>query len=574
MYAISKAKQQILKDIKRAVGKEYTPSLDDLSTPPKPEMGDISFPCFSLAKALKKNPAELANELQAKMAAKGIVKKISSEGPYLNFSLNDSVLAKEVFERIEEYGEKYGSQEKSQKAKIVVEYANINTHKIIHVGHLRNFFIGEVVINIFRANGQNVIPVYYINDLGMHVAHVIWAYQKFFKGDEPETCNERNDLLGKLYVQAVKKVADNPLLKKEVSKVFQDLENMNGEAIKIWKKTRKWSLDYIHSVYNELGLEIKKKYYESDYIAQTRELIEELIKKGIATHSEGAWIVDLQDEKLGVNLLVKSDKTLLYNAKDLALAFQKEKDFSPKRSIYIVDARQSFALKQLFATLARMNFKKDLEHLSYEFITLKGGAMSSREGNVIRYEKFRDAMIEMAQFETKQRHSDWDEEKICEVARKIAFAAMRFGMLRQDMEKKITFDIHEALSFEGFTGPYLLYTSARLKSILRKAKTKEGGRLKPDSSGEFLTQPVEHKLIMLIASYPEVIFSVGSSLQISCVAQYLFELAKTFSEYYESTPILKADKKTASCRLALVNAVSQVLENGLSLLGIDTVKEM
>ena len=488
MSTLQEAKQQILKELKKAMGREFSPSLDDLSRPPDSAMGDIAFACFGLAKALKKNPAELAREIAAKVGPKLFIKKIEAQGPYVNFTLDDARFGAAVLAEIEKQKYQYGVSSAGGKAKIMVEYANINTHKMIHIGHLRNFFLGQATINVLRASGQTV--------------------------------------------------------------------------------TRKWSLAYIHDVYHELGLEIQKKYYESDLIKPTRKIIEGLIKKGIVVHSDGAWIVDLKDQGLGVNLLVKSDKTLLYNAKDLALALRKEKDFHPTRSVYVVDARQSHALAQLFATLKRMEFRHELVHLSYEFVTLADAAMSSRRGNILRYEVFRDAMIELALAETKKRHADWPQQKIEKVARAIAFAGMRFSMLKQDSEKKIVFDMEEALSFDGFTGPYLLYSFARIESLMRKAP------FVPVATFTHTPEPVEHRLLTLLARYPEVVFEAGQKLAVAPLAQYLFEVAHTFAELYETVPILSSPREVGVERLGLAAAAARVLENGLGLLGIETVPEM
>ncbi len=300
-----------------------------------------------------------------------------------------------------------------------------------------------------------------------------------------------------------------------------------------------------------------------------RKVIDDLIKKEIVVQSEGAWIVDLEEEKLGANLLVRSDGAMLYNGKDIVLALRKEKDFSPQRSIYVIDARQSLAMKQLFATLARMGFEREVEHLSYEFVTLSSGAMSSRKGNVVDYHTFRDAMVDRAREETTKRHEDWNVKQIEKVSRSIAFAAMRFSMLKQDLDKKIVFDLDEALSFDGFTGPYLLYTYARIRSISRKAKGKAY-----DLNADGLKDPSEHKLLKLLSDYPEVVFRVSQSMQLNLLPQYLFDLSKAFAEFYASVNVLKAEDELQARRLGLLVGVQQVLENGFKLLGIDPVEEM
>jgi arginyl-tRNA synthetase len=568
MPAIQEAKKQILLDLKRAFGKEFSPTVADLTTPPDAELGDLAFPCFALGKALKRNPAELATELAAKIEPNGFVKKASAAGPYVNFTLDDVALGTAVLEEIASGKDGYGRSTSGEGKRVLVEFANPNTHKDIHVGHLRNFFVGQAVINLLNALGSEVIPVSYINDLGANVAKCLWAI-KHKAPDEKVGKDDRMEFLGRMYVEAVKAEEADPAVKAAISAIQRELEDLRGPYVKLWKKTQKWSVDAIRATFKELGLTIVKTYFESDLIGDTKRIVESLIQKGIASHSEGAWIVNLEEEKLGVNLLVKSDGTLLYNAKDLALAYKKDADYHPGKSLYVIDARQSLAMKQLFATMKKLGFHEELVHVGYEFVTLKEGAMSSRKGNIVRYQTFRDEAIAAAAQETKARHADWSEKKLASVSRAVAFAAFRFGMLKQDVDKQITFDMKEAVAFDGFTGPYLLYTLARCYSLLKKA-----GRAKPSRSADGLEKPADHRLILALAKYPETVFEAATELRPNALAQYLFDLGKAFAAFYDAAPILSAPPKERAARLGLVDATRQVLENGLDLLGIGSVKEM
>ncbi len=567
MSVIQKAKQQVLLQIKTAVGGGFSPSMDDLAVPPDGKMGDIAFPCFELGKKQKKNPAEIARELAAKIGPKEFISDVRAQGPYVNFTLSASFLTT-VLSEIDEQEEAYGRSNVGDNKRLMVEFANLNTHKDVHIGHLRNLFLGQMLVNVLNINGYDVIPVAYINDLGLHVAKSVWAIMRFHK-DEEVSKEERIDFLRKVYIEATKAIEENQSYKEEVTQIFRNLEEQTGPEVKVWKETWQWSVDFLESVYNELGLKLEKWYFESDLIGKTKKLIDELIKKGIVVQSEGAWIVDLEKEKLGVNLLVKSDGTLLYNAKDLGLAMKKEEDYHPTKSIYVVDARQSHALAQLFATLERMNFNRELHHLSYDFVTLAEGVMASRTGNVIAYETFRDRLLTQAKRGTKERHPDWSDKQIDATSRAVAFAAMRFGMLRQDVEKKIVFDFDEALSFEGFSGPYLLYTYARIQSLFEKA-----GKVKESMDASKLTLQIEHQLLVHLSKYPEVLFEMSQSYRLSLLAHYLFDLCQLYSTFYNEAPILKADEAVRNARLGLTRGVEQVLENGLSIMGIAPVSEM
>ncbi len=568
MYTIQKAKTEFLQAIKQAAPSGFSPAMEDLETPPDQKMGDLAFPCFHLAKSLKRNPAEIATELAAKIGPKGFIGEVKAVGPYVNVTFDTKTFGLAVYEEMKELGDEYGTSDVGADKRLMVEFANLNSHKDVHIGHLRNLFVGQAAVNLLKATGYDVVPVAYINDLGLHVAKSVWCMKTYHENEEVKPENQIA-FLRDVYVEANSILEQQPALSAQVTEVFRHLEDGRGSEVALWKETRGWSIDYLKVVYDELNLTIDQWYFESDVITKTKKLIEELIKKGIVKESEGAWIVDLKDQNLGVNLLIKTDGTLLYNAKDLGLAMKKEYDYHPTRSIYVVDERQSHALRQLFATLKLMGFERELQHLSYEFVTLEGGAMAARKGNVIRYEELRDELLEEARRETRIRHEDWTAKKIEKVGQAVAFAAMRFAMLKQDTGKKIVFNLKDAISFEGFTGPYLLYTYARIRSLIKKA-----GRKKPKACTTTLNHCIEHRLILLLSTYPEVVFDTAQKLEPAVLSQYLFDLAKTFAEFYASVRVLEQTGVALAERLALVGAVGGVLAHGLELLGIQTVDEM
>jgi arginyl-tRNA synthetase len=567
MYALDQAKKEILLSLKKALGKTYAVNQDMLMTPPKPEYGDLSFACFAIGKGMKRNPAEIATELAAKIAPSSLVKKISSLGPYVNFTFDETTFAAHVFKDVLGGKVRYGKSTTGKGKKVLVEYVNFNTHKEVHVGHLRNLTYGKAVVNILRQNGFDVTPISYINDLGNNVARCLWGLTHLNLGDEPT--GEKLNYLGRAYTEATKAIGEDEDRRAEVSKIQRDLENMEGDNIALWKKTQKWSMDGMKEVFAEFDLELDRIYLEHELIDETHAIVKRLLTEGIARISEGAVIVDLEAEKLGVNLLRKSDGTLLYNAKDLALAYKKETDYAADRSIIVVDARQSLAFKQLSATLKKMGFPREVIHLAFDFVTLPEGAMSSRKGNIVRWSDLRDAMLEKLIEATKGRHPDWRERKIKETANALMHSAVSFMMLRQDPEKMITFDMEEAMATDGFTGPYLMYSIARVESLKRKAS------VKPSPKPEVLTDKKEHALLRKIAQYPSVVAHAGSTYRPNELAQYGFELAQDFAGYYESVRILDAESsELAAARLALMESVRQVLANLCGILGLVVIKEM
>jgi arginyl-tRNA synthetase len=568
MYALDQAKREIHLALKKALGKTFTVSPDMLMTPPKPEYGDLSFACFELAKGLKRNPAEIATELSAKIGPSPLISKISSLGPYVNFTFDEVAFADRVLTDIKKTKSRYGKSTTGKGKKVLVEYANLNTHKEVHIGHLRNISLGQVTVNILRLNGFEVTPISYINDLGNNVARCLWGLIHLHPGAEPEE-GDRLNFLGKVYAEATVAIGEDEAKRAEVSAIQRDLENMEGDVVALWKKTQKWSMDGLKAVFTELGLELDKIYLEHELIDEAHEIVKRLLTEGIARISEGAVIVDLEAEKLGVNLLRKSDGTLLYNAKDIALAYKKEEDYRADRSIVVVDTRQSLAFKQLAATLRRMGFPREVLHLGYDFVTLPEGAMSSRKGNVVRWSDMRDSMFAKLLESTRARHPDWREKKLRANASALVRSAIYFMMLRQDPERVITFDMEEAMAAEGFTGPYLLYTVARIESLKRKAP------VSPAHHPELLIHEKEDALLRKLAKYPSVVQAAGAQYRPSLLAQYGFELSQEFASYYESVRILDEEKREqTSARLGLADAVKQVLTNLCEALGLVVVKEM
>ncbi|MEK7452199.1 MAG: arginine--tRNA ligase, partial [Patescibacteria group bacterium] len=324
-----------MRELKQAVGGGFVPHLEDLSVPPDPKMGDVAFSCFHVAKKQKANPVEIANEIAAKIGPKGSISQIRAVGPYVNFTFAIEVFGKDVLKDVDASKDAYGVSSIGKDKRVMVEYANLNTHKDVHIGHLRNLFVGQMTVNILRANGYDVIPHAYINDLGAHVAKSVWAIMTLH-ADDVVTKENRIAFLRDVYIEATKYLEDHPDAKEQVAEVFRHLEDQTGPEVSVWKKTRTWSIDYLEQVYRELNIGIEEWYFESNLIKKTKKEIEKLMKKRIVVQSEGAWIVDLRDQKLGVNLLVKSDGTLLYNAKDIGLALKKEEDYHALRSIYVV----------------------------------------------------------------------------------------------------------------------------------------------------------------------------------------------------------------------------------------------
>lgn len=567
MYFLEKIKSNIVDEINKALNTTVI-KVEDIVTPPDRSMGDLSLPCFNIAKAISKIPIEITNEL--KNLKIDDIDEINSVGPYLNFKINKEYLSKEIINEINNNKEEYGKNKSSQDKSIMIEYSNGNTHKETHIGHIRNIAYGDAVNKILAANGNNLIPVSYINDFGIHVAKTLWALEKFYKNKE--IGENKGFFLGQVYVRACEELKQNEELNTEVGEAMKQIESRSGDYYKKWEETRLWTIEQLQKIYSDLNIKFQETYYESEVIDDGKKLVENYLNKGIFVESQGAIIADLEKYTLGVLVVARKDGTALYPVADLALAEKKFNDHEIDESIYVVDIRQSQYFKQLFKVLELAGYKKEMIHLGYDFVKLPSGMMSSRTGNVVTYEDLKNKMMEKTIAETGSRHADWPEEKINSIAEKIAIGAIKFEMVKVGRDAVITFDIDKALKFEGFTAAYIQYTYARLNSIFRKA----GPLRSLISNLEFtdLKEDKEKEIVLSLAKYPEIVKKAGSNFNPSEVAKYLFELGQTVNDYYHLVPILKAEENIKIARLAMLCGVNQVLENGLKLLGIEVMEEM
>ena len=553
---------------------EISPS--DIVLPPDRKLGDFAFGCFKLAKAMGKSPADIAKDVAASISlSQSDFASAVAAGPYVNFILNVGDAVHRVVREVEQSGEKT-----TTKPEILVEYAQPNTHKEIHVGHLRAMVVGQSLVNILAADGWNVVPMSYHGDVGAHVAKCLWWLVKSRGGNmdladlKPE--QRTGKFLGEMYTQSTRELEEHPEYKDEISEVQRKLEAGEAAWNKLWQETRRWSLDEMAAIFDDLGVKIKRQYLESEVVDRGQQMVDELLKKGVAKESQGAIIVDLEEKKLGAFLIRKSDGTSLYATKDLALAELKFKEY-PKadRSLIVVDNRQAFYFKQLFETLNMMGIGKPQEFVGFEYVTLKSGAMSSRDGNIVTYQTFRDEVIKYATDEIVKRHAehDWNDGKIDHAAWCIAMAGMKFGMLKQDTDKLFTFDLEQSLSFEGDTGPYCQYAATRLASIMRKANNPFSAAGK-DALTRAFDHASEKGLALVMAQLPGKIEQAAKEMRPSVIAQWCIDAAQRINEFYRDVPVLESQGELLEGRLRLVASARQALVSGLALLSIPVPDEM
>tara|TARA_Y100000310_G_scaffold171786_1_gene171952 strand:- start:9484 stop:11178 length:1695 start_codon:yes stop_codon:yes gene_type:complete len=560
--------------ISRLISKETKLKVEDIlnfiETPSNSDLGDYSFPCFYLARKLKRNPSEIAEELSEKFKGKDFkgISLIEARNGYLNFFLDRKLSVIGIFKRA--YLKDFGRKGLGKGKKFLIEFSQPNTHKAFHVGHIRGTVIGESLSRIFEFEGNQVIRANYSGDTGMHIAKWIWCYQKYHSKENLK--NDESWIAG-IYVDAVKRLKRNKKLQKEVDKINLDLEEKNNpKMIKLWKKTRKISIESWKEIYNQLNTKFDVHYFESELGLEGKKIAEELLKKKIAKKDDAIFI-DLKKYNLGVWVLSRKDGSVLYSAKDLALAHRKLNDFHYSRYLITIADEQRLHFEQLIKTLELMKFPKSssYEFLPFGMVRFPKGKISSRTGDNVLYSDFYCSTLEIAKKGLIKRG---DSEKISnKKAPKIAISAIKYSMLKQDPRRIIIFDPKEAISFEGDTGPYLLYSYARANSILQNVKKHSK---KPHKKIEELeisyVDDLENKLLKKVNLFPEVVEKAYENLSPNLIANYCFELSKLFNEFYHSRHVLGSEDQ--EFRLRIVEVFKIILKKCLDLLGIDVLEEM
>ncbi len=536
-----------------------------IEIPPNEDLGDYAFPCFNLAKVMKKNPIEIAKDLSEKIR-KALPKEISNVNPsgsYINFFIDKTLLAKQVLDKA---NSKDFGKIVSNKKIVGIEYPSPNTNKALHIGHLRNIAIGESILNLNKFAGNKVYHLNLYNDRGILISKSMLAYEKYALGKNPKSEKLKGDrFVGQLYTQFSLESEKNPELEKEAQEKLKLWEDGDKKTIDLWKKMNSWAYDGMQQTFDTFGLsKIDKNYYESEIYKEGKEIINLGLKKGLFYKKEdGAIAVNLEKEKLGEKILLRGDGTSIYITQDLFLAEKKVKDFNLDSSYYVVGSDQQYHFKVLFSILEKLGISKDWKHLSYGMISLPSGKMKSRQGNVVLADDLIEEIEKLAKEGILSR--GYNGKEVDKRARVIALAAIKYSLLKTDINKEIVFDPSEAISFEGDTGPYLLYSYARASSISRKVKSK-----KPLKILDLKEQEI--KLLKKINSFPQIVSKAYKDLAPNLIANYSFELSKLFNEFYHECPVMGSLEE--GFRLKLVEAFRITLKKSLSLLGIDVLEEM
>lgn len=511
--------------------------------------------------------------------------RVEARRGYLNLYCSSKIFARRVTDAVLGEAAGFGSGE-AKTERVMVEYAQPNTHHSFHIGHARNAILGETQARLLEFAGFETIRASYPGDIGLGVITVLWAYQKFYLGQEPSGVHERGQWLLKIYVEATDRLTpkdhETPEQRQlreqydqERREMLQKWDAGDPQVVELWKTTREWSLEELRAILELMDIHIDVWFFESEVDPLAKEIVEELIERGIADdeRSQGGAVIVKIDEKLGLqkekyrtNVILRRDGTTLYLTKDLALAKIKFQQYHVDRSIYVIDVRQSLHMQQVFAILKLWGFPQAEKcyHLAYGFVSLPEGAMSSRQGRIVLFKEVYDDAIRRVLEVIAEKNPDLPHDKRQEVARQVGHGALVYSMLSVDNNKDMVFDWDAALNFDGHTAPYILNAYVRANSILRKA-----GAL-PDSVN-FDYEMTEHEIVLvdLISRFPEIVQTAAQEYKPLIIANFAYDLAKAFHSFYHVVQVLQTeDHAVREARLRLVAATRQTLSNALWILNI------
>jgi len=548
----------------------------------------ISTSFFQLAAAearqgKKINVQQRAAEI-AQMAADYIgvpdgFDRVEPAKAYLNLYFSTSEYTRRVVDQVLKDARRFGSGP-ARGEQVMVEFSQPNTHKAFHVGHLRSAILGDALARILEFAGYDVVRANYPGDIGLHVIKWLWNYMTHHMGERPE--QDITKWMGQIYAEANRRLEENPELEAEVRALYGRWDRRDPEVVKLWEETRQWSLDGFNEMYSLLDIRFDTYYFNSMAEHPGKEVVQELLDKGIAQDErpEGPVIVKL-DEKLGnkndkyrVLVVLRSDNTALYATEDLALAKMKFRDY-PRlaRSLYVVDVRQSLHFQQVFKTLelAGYAWAGQCQHIPYELVNLPGNVvMASREGTVVLLEDLIREATRRALEVVEVKNPDLSPEQKLAIAQATGIGAIKYPIVARENTKIVTFDWEAALDFNGQAAPYIQYAYVRANSILRKA----GGIVPAEQDYHYPMSQAETQLVDIISRLPNEVQRAAAEFKPLCIASLAYELARSFSDFYTECPVLQAEEPVRSGRLRLVAAARQAIANALALLGITAPEAM
>ena len=542
-----------------------------IEIPPKSDMGDYAFPCFKLAKVLKKSPVMIATEIREKISPDEYIEKIEDKAGYLNFYINNEQLVKEVLSEINTEKENFGKSNEGNGKNIVIDYSSPNIAKPFHIGHLRTTLIGSALYKVYKYLGYNTIGVNHLGDYGTQFGKMIEAYKMW--GTEYDLTEDPINKMVDMYVRINNLCKEDEQVLENCRENFRLLENGDKYCTDLWNQFKDLSLKEFDKIYDVLDVKFDSLNGEAFYADKTDEVIKILEEKGKLTDSEGAKIVDLTDAGIETPCIIqKANGSTIYATRDLAAILYRARTYDFDKCLYVVAYEQNLHFKQIFEVakyLVDEKYAKGLKHISYGMVQLPTGKMSTRLGNVVKIEDLINETIEKAKEIITAKNPELENKD--EVAKKVGIAAIIFNTLSTTNTKDQIFDWNTALNFQGETGPYIQYTYVRTKSVLEKV-----GRVPELSEVDFsqLTDESSIKVLKSLYAFQETLEMTAEKNEPAILARYLIEVSQNYSNFYNDNKVLVDDEKVKNARTYLTYAVGVVLKTGASLLGIKMPDKM
>ena len=543
-----------------------------IEIPPSKDMGDYAFPCFRLAKILKKSPMLIAEELKGKINLDENLEKIEIVSGYLNFFVNKTALIKTVLRELEEKKENFGANNSGKGKNIIVEYSSPNIAKPFHIGHLRNTIIGAALYNIYKYLGYNTIGINHLGDYGTQFGKLIEGYKRW--GNEYNIDENPIEELMKIYIRINDLCKEDETVLEACRENFRLLEEGDKYCTELWEKFRAVSLKEFQRIYDLLGVKFDSLKGESFYTDKMDDVEEILNKAGVITESQGAKIVDLERKGLGVCIIRKSNGSTIYATRDLAAIRYRAKTYDFDKCLYVVAYEQALHFKQVFEVAKYLDIpekcQKGLEHVQYGMTRLTTGRMSTREGNVIKVEELLKEAISRVRKIIEEKNPNMENKDL--EAKKIGIGAVIFNNLCTTIIKDQIFDWNTVLNFNGETGPYIQYVYVRTKSVLEKAKDIPN---LSEVNIELLKDKESLKIIQNIYQFEDILMQCVEKNEPSILARYLITLGQSYSNFYNENKIIDGENiELQKARVYLTKSVGDVLKLGAGLLGMEMPDKM
>ena len=538
-----------------------------LEVPPDSAMGDYAFPCFRLSKALRMGPPQIAEKLRLAVNAPGVA-EAKTQGGYLNFFFDRTAFAKNVLDSVLAAGGRWGSSDEGKGKTVCIDFSSINIAKRFHIGHLSTTVIGAALARIYSYLGWNAVRINHLGDWGTQFGKMIAAYKHW--GSEDMVLKGGVQALSELYVRFHREAEENPALEDEGRAWFKKIEDGDEEALRIFSVFKEMTLKDAKKIYDVLNIDFDSYDGEAFFNDKMEPVIQELRDKGLLKESDGAWVVDLEEEKMPPCLILKSDGATLYATRDLAAALYRKKVYDFSKCLYVVAYQQDLHFRQLFTVLDKMGYawaKDEMEHVSFGMVSYEGEALSTRRGNIIHLDELLEKAVEKAYHVLEEKSPGIQDKQL--VARQVGIGAVIFTTLFNNRIKDIDFWWDRALNFDGETGPYVQYTYARCMSVLKK-----GEHIDAQPDYEALNNEEARQLLLLLSRFPESVQEAMERNEPYVVTRAATDIAKAYNKFYYEHRILEDKDTAAKARLMLTDATRQVIHAGLALIGVETPEKM